>query len=246
MNKFLLAFLHNENETIDLPVPWPQESIKSLEHFHFLLYDDRSGTCDSNDFLRRSAKVGASGLRVTREIIARYALTSEVMMPIIVPHGSRPLSRKTPDWSARFTIVRKTVRFARRHCPFYRSALQVPSSVSSSLDPCPGIRLSAFPRADVAKHNYSTGPAGVKSAAVLAQARVSQSRTNGARSLRKKSEKMDRRTPDFVSFAPRHARIAIRMPAIDDIERPSRATAITRLDFCAGARKNHRPAVHFS
>lgn len=63
------------------------------------------------------------------------------------------------------------------------------------------LRLSA--PADVAKHNYSTGPAGAKSGAVLAQARIGQSRTNGARSLRKESEKMD----PLVSFAPRHARI---------------------------------------
>jgi len=52
--------------------------------------------------------------------------------------------------------------------------------------------------ADVAKHNYSSGPAGAKSVAVLARARSSgQSRTNGARSLRKRGEKMDRQACFF-------------------------------------------------
>lgn len=150
---------------------------------------------------------------------------------------------KTPDWSVRFAIVSKTARFARCHCSFYSSAFQVPSLLNSSLDPCPRVRLSA--PADVAKHNYSTGPAGAKSTAVLAQARIGQSRTNGARSLRKKSEKMDRWTRSFLS--PRDTRVSIRTPAIDDIERPSRATTLTSRCWIFYRRTEKLlPTVHFS
>lgn len=78
---------------------------------------------------------------------------------------------QTPDWSVRFAIVPKTAQFARCHCPFYRSAFQVPSLLNSSLDPCPRVQLSA--PADVAKHNYSTGPVGAKSAARCSLKRAS-------------------------------------------------------------------------
>lgn len=149
----------------------------------------------------------ACGVKVTREIISQdmHSLRKswcQLLSQIVSPFA------QTPDWSVRSAIVPKTTRFIRCYCPFYRSALQVPSLLNSSLDPCPRVRLSA--PADVAKHNYSTSPAGAKSTTVLTEARIGQSRTNGARSLPKKSEKMDRRTRSFLLRC--DTRVSIRMP----------------------------------
>lgn len=140
---------------------------------------------------------------MTSGMLARCSLTSEAMMPINV---SRRLSllAQTPDQSAWPAIVPKTARFARCRCSFYRSALQVSPLLNSSLDPCPGVRLSA--PADVAKHNYSTGPAGAKSALVLAQAHIGQSRTNGAL-LVAEGERKNRSPDSSVSLVRRHAHI---------------------------------------
>lgn len=85
-------------------------------------------------------------------------------------------------------------------------------------------------------------PAGVKSAAVLAQAHIGQSRTNGTRSLRKGSEKIDRRTRPFLSA--RDTRISIRMPRDrwhrTPRRRSSRTATLARHDagFSSGASKN--------
>jgi len=144
---------------------------------------------------------------------------------------------QTLDWSVRSAIVPKTARFTRCHCSFYRSALQVPSLLNSSLDPCPRVRLSAL--ADVAKHNYSTGPADAKSTMVLAEARIGQSRTNGARSLRKKSEKMDRRTRLFLL---RHAHIdQDARRSMTSNARHARQRSRHDVGFCTGTSKNYSP-----
>lgn len=185
-----------------------------------------------------------SGLRVTREIIARYALTSEVMMSKLLSQIVSPLSRKRLIDPRDSRSLQKLRDLPGAIVPFIVSHFKFPLGLILLWIHAREFGLSA--PADVAKHNYSTGPAGAKSTAVLAQARIGQSRTNGARSLRKKSEKMDRRTRSFLSL--RDTRVSIRTPAIDDIERPSRATTLTSRCWIFYRRGTEKllPTIHFS